>query len=213
MSFGIPGINAVEPPTYKLFISHAWDRAEYDSLVELIKPDARFRWEDLSVPKESPIPMLLALPKSIRTFVHELDDRIKQADCVVIITGMYVAHRQWIQSEIEAALEFKKSIVGVAPRGQERIPQAAELALEKAAGELVRWNRESIVSAIRRRAGLEPQAPVLPLSSLLGHPASRPPGPSPLADFLRNPPPSPPSPTPSNLSELFTNIMKNWPKK
>jgi len=38
---------------------------------------------------------------------------------------MYVAHRQWIQSEIESALDFKKPIVGVAPRGQERIPEAA----------------------------------------------------------------------------------------
>jgi hypothetical protein len=121
MAFGIPGITPVEPPVYKLFITHAWDHQEYDSLVDLIKPDATFRWENLSVPKENPIAMLVGLPKSIRTLVHELDNRIRRADCVLIITGMYVAHRQWIQSEIESALDFKKPIVGIAPRGQERI--------------------------------------------------------------------------------------------
>jgi hypothetical protein len=156
MAFGIPGITPVEPPVYKLFITHAWDHQEYDSLVDLIKPDATFRWENLSVPKENPIAMLVGLPKSIRTLVHELDNRIRRADCVLIITGMYVAHRQWIQSEIESALDFKKPIVGIAPRGQERIPEAARMAIETARGELVRWNRESAISAIRRLSGLEP---------------------------------------------------------
>jgi hypothetical protein len=38
MAFGIPGRNAVLPPSYKLFIGHAWEHAQYDALVELIKP-------------------------------------------------------------------------------------------------------------------------------------------------------------------------------
>jgi hypothetical protein len=40
--------------------------------------------------------------------------------CVLIITWMFVAHSRRIQPEIEAALDFEKPIVGVAPRGQER---------------------------------------------------------------------------------------------
>jgi len=99
MAYGVlDSLPPPPPPSYKLFITHAWDHQEYDALVELIRPDTNFRWENLSVPKEAPIPMLIGLPKSIRKLVHELDDRIRHAYCVVIITGMYVAHRQWIQA-------------------------------------------------------------------------------------------------------------------
>jgi hypothetical protein len=214
MAFGITEIPPFEPPTYKLFISHAWNRAEYDSLVDLIRQDMSFLWENLSVPKENPIAMLLALPKSIRTLVHELDDRIRQADCVLIISGMYVAHRQWIQSEIEAALDFRRPIVGVAPRGQDRIPEAARLAIEQAGGELVRWNKGSIVSAIRRRAGLEPptlEIPGVSLSSLVGNPVPRTTVPPSAASILGNPSSRQPGSLP--LSALIDNITKGWPRK
>ncbi len=210
MAFGIPGFT-VEPPVYKLFITHAWDNQEYDALVDLIRPDVSFRWENLSVPKENPIAMLIGLPKSIRKLVHELDDRIRRADCVVIITGMYVAHRQWIQSEIEAALEFKKAIVGVAPRGQERIPEAARLAIEQANGEQVRWNRESIISAIRRRSELEPLA--MSLADLAGTqspPAIRP---TSLRDLIGQQPDPPRGHRDLALTDLLKGITKDWPKK
>ena len=74
---GYSPLPPIARPVYKLFISHCWDRQEYDSLTELIAPDATFRWENLSVPKENPIPMLLGLPRSIRKLMHELDDRIR----------------------------------------------------------------------------------------------------------------------------------------
>lgn len=191
-------------PTYNLFISHAWNREEYDSLIELIRPDLRFRWVNLSVPKENPIVMLVGLPKSARTLAREIDERIREAHCVVIITGMFVAHSQWIQSEIEAALDFKKPIVGVAPRGQERIPEAARMAIENAHGELVRWNRDSIISAIRRQACLEPPALELPPLPVPGHPASRP---SPLENFLRNQ--SAATSESASLADFFRNIAKD----
>ena len=57
-----------------------------------------------------------------------------------------MAYRGWIQSEIEAAKEFGKPIVAVAPRGQERFPKAVEYA----ADELVGWMGSSMISAIRR---------------------------------------------------------------
>ncbi len=219
MAFGFPGIPPV-PPTYKLFISHAWDREEYDSLVILLQPDTAFRWNNLSVPKQSPIPMSLALPKSIRTLVHELDNRIREADSVLIITGMYVAHRQWIQSEIEAALEFGKPIVGVAPRGQNRIPEAARLAIDKAGGEIVRWNRESIISAIRRHVGLGTPAPV---ENFFRNPTAPPPSPTlamSLADLYRNPTaPAPPlenlfrNPTAPPSSPTLANAFENLLRK
>jgi hypothetical protein len=201
--FNIPPLR--ESPTYKLFITHAWDHQEYDALVDLITPDATFRWENLSVPKENPITILIGLPKSIRKLVHELDDRIRQANCVLIITGMYVANRQWIQSEIEAALDFKKPVVGVAPRGQERIPDAARIAIEQANGEQVRWNRDSIISAIRRRSGLEPMVPQAEFLRSLAPSQTRP---TTLQDLVGRPT-YPPPPGASALSDLVWSKYSN----
>ena len=66
----------------------------------------------------------MRLPKSYRYLVRQLDERISWADCLLVLAGMYVAHRGWIQSEIEAAQEFGKAIIAVQPRGNERFPEA-----------------------------------------------------------------------------------------
>ena len=48
--------------------------------------------------------------------------QIAPVNCFVIISGMYVNYRQWIQEELEIAQAYEKPIVGLAPRGQERTP-------------------------------------------------------------------------------------------
>jgi hypothetical protein len=139
------------PPSrrYKLFISHAWDyKAEYEGVVGLLNGDWNFSWEDLSVPIEAPLLPPPLLPKSFRSIVHQLDERIKASDCVLILAAMYVGHRGWIQSEIEAAREFNRPIIAVAPRGQERFPEA----VTRAAVEVVGWTTKSIVAAVRKHA-------------------------------------------------------------
>jgi len=90
------------------------------------------------------------LPKSYRYLVRQIDERIAQADCLLVLAGMYVAHSGWIQSEIEAAKDFRKPIIAIEPRGNERFPDA----VMHAADERVGWNSLSIISAIRKRAGL-----------------------------------------------------------
>jgi hypothetical protein len=143
-----------------LFISHAWDyKADYEGLVSLLQqPDRFFRWKNISIPFDDPLPGIPHLPKSNRCLVHQLDERISQADCLLVLAGMYAAHRAWIQSEIEAAQDFKKPIIAVAPRGQERFPDA----VMKAAAKTVGWNRASIVNAIRTLC--PPPAAVPPLT-------------------------------------------------
>jgi hypothetical protein len=107
-----------------VFISHAWDyKSEYDGVVNLLNADYSFKWVNLSVPIDDPLPVLMGLPKSHRHIVRQLDEKIRQTDCLLVLAAMYVAHRGWIQSEIEAALEFKKPIIAVKPRGQERVPE------------------------------------------------------------------------------------------
>jgi hypothetical protein len=50
--------------------------------------------------------------------------------------------------ELNKAQELSKPILGVIPRGQERISTV----VSDRADEMVRWNTESIVAAIRRLA-------------------------------------------------------------
>ncbi len=132
---------------YQLFISHAWDyKDDYERLIGLLNGYPFFDWDNLSVPVENPLSILPRLPRSYRYLVRQLDERISKADCLLVLAGMYVAYRGWIQSEIEAAKDFHKAIIAVEPRGSERFPEA----LMHAADERVGWNSTSIVSAIRR---------------------------------------------------------------
>lgn len=133
--------------SYGLFISHRWAyNDEYERVVNLLNGDRSFNWQNVSVPNDKPLQNLPSLPKSNRYLVHQLDERISKADCLLVIAGMYCAHSGWIQSEIEAAKDFEKPIIAVEPRGQERFPEAVKLA----ADEIVGWTSASIIRAIRK---------------------------------------------------------------
>lgn len=132
---------------YQLFISHAWSYSDdYERMIGLLNGYPSFHWDNLSVPIDNPLPTVSHLPRSYRCIVRQLDERISKADSLLVLAGMYVAHRGWIQSEIEAAKEFHKPVIAVEPRGSERFPEA----LAQASDERVGWNSTSIVSAIRR---------------------------------------------------------------
>jgi len=153
---------------YKLFISHAWDYGgDYDNLVNLLKSDVLFRWTNLSVPEEDKLPSHPTLPKSYRFLVRQLDDRIMQSDCLLVIAAMYLNHRGWIQSEIEAALEYEKPIIAVRPWDSERIP--SQLLGQVGVTDFVGWNAASIIASIRKHATLRQAGPnVYEGSEMLG---------------------------------------------
>src|SRR5947209_5424238 len=111
--------------TYKLFLSHSWGYSdEYNELVALLnKTLLRFRWEDLSITVGAPVPPNPALKRSYRSVLIEVETRIRQADCVLVLAGMYGSWSSWIQSEMESAHDNGKPIIGVEPNGQQRIPQ------------------------------------------------------------------------------------------
>jgi hypothetical protein len=183
-----------------VFISHAWDyKSEYDGVVNLLNADSTFKWVDLSVPVDDPLPVYMALPKSYRCLVRQLDERIQQTDCLLVLAAMYVAHRGWIQSEIEAAMDFNKPIIAVKPRGQERVPEALRQA---AITDPVGWNKESIISAIRKYSVPTPAWP-----SVFGRMS---PSPPPLVNRLVSPPsppmPMPPSPPPPRITSTLADL-------
>jgi hypothetical protein len=72
--------------------------------------------------------------------------QISIAQGVIIIAGMYVARRAWIDYEINEAMRMGKTIIGIKPWGLERIP----VKVQNSADILVGWNRASLISAVRR---------------------------------------------------------------
>ena len=131
---------------YDLFISHAWRyHDDYDRLVELLNKAPNFKWRNYSVPKHDP-----AIDPNTDAGFQELKaalgEQIRPVNCVLIVSGMYAAHRRWIQVEMDIASEYGKPMIGVKPWGQERIPTEVQEAVK----EMVGWNTDTIVAAIRK---------------------------------------------------------------
>ena len=127
--------------TYRLFISHAWAyNDDYYRLIGLLDKAPNFKKRNYSVPSHDPLDT-----GNDKKLLEALDRQIKPVNCILILAGMYVNHRKWIQAEIAIAKRYKKPIVGIVPRGGARTP----VAVQEAANVMVRWNTNSIVQAIR----------------------------------------------------------------
>jgi len=131
-------------PTLKermIFISHAWKYEEhYWKLVEWFDEEPYFSWKNCSVPSHD------ACEETTKKGLKEcLTRQIRPANVVIILGGMYAAHSEWIDYEMDEAVRMGKSIIGVRPWGQERMPQK----LQDIADKIVGWNRSSIIQAAR----------------------------------------------------------------
>ena len=132
-----------ELKTYRVFISHAWTyNADYYRLEEMLNDAPNIYWQNYSVPEHDP------RYGGKRALTQALYNQIRPTNIVIILAGMYVSYSDWIQTEIDIALEMDKPILGIAPWGSRKIPQA----VQDAADEIVGWNTQSIVKAIREYA-------------------------------------------------------------
>jgi hypothetical protein len=130
--------------THNTFISHAWAYNEdYYRLVKMLNEAPDFGWKNYSVPEHDPLHQ-----RTKKDLEQALYDQIRSTSVVIVLAGMYVTHREWIQKEIDIALEMNKPIIGIRPWGSERIPRD----LQDVAKEIVGWNTSSIVTAIKRWA-------------------------------------------------------------
>ena len=127
---------------YRLFISHAWDYNEdYYRLISMFDAYPNFDYKNYSVPKHDPFDSMWMLRQ-------KLTNQINPTQVVVVLAGMYAAHSDWIDYEIDEAVRLGKSIIGVRPWGQERIPSK----VQKCATQIHGWNVAPIVESIRRLA-------------------------------------------------------------
>lgn len=158
-----------------LFISHSWAHSEhYLKIQDFLDEAGRFEFIDHSVPKDDPIH---TAPKStpaspslwarhfLRTRRHStlqntaakisskdhalwwaIKGKIDQSEIVLIVAGVYATYSKWISIEIDIAKECHKPILAIRPWGADRVSDKAT----ENANEIVYWNTDSIVSAIRR---------------------------------------------------------------
>lgn len=130
-----------ELKTRMLFISHAWQYdAAYKTLVKWFDEAPNFSWKNCSLPSTDALP-----DKTTKGLATGITRQINPAQGVLIIAGMYAAHSGWIDYEISEALRLRKTIIGIRPWGQERLP----VKVQDAANVLVNWNSASVVDAVR----------------------------------------------------------------
>lgn len=124
-----------------LFISHAWayDNA-YLTLVKWFDDEPNFSWKNCSVPSTNALP-----DKTTNRLAEGITRQINPAQGVILIAGMYAAHSGWIDFEISEARRLNKTIIGIRPWGQERMP----LKVQDAADVIVNWQSASVIQAIR----------------------------------------------------------------
>lgn len=136
--------------TYDIFISHAWKYGdEYNRLINLLDDAPYFYYRNYSAPSQKP---LLNLDSTDVRTKSEITDAIKrkisQVNSVIVIAGMYANNREWMEKEIEIAQNLSKPIIAVRPWGNQLIPTY----IRSIANEIVSWNGDSIVSAIRNNS-------------------------------------------------------------
>lgn len=129
---------------YHIMISHSWDYDDhYQTIKEWLDCSKYFTWTNYSVPLSKPIDA-----RSKKELQEKIKDRISLCSCVIILSGMYVAYSEWIDFEIDTAVDLMKPIIGVKPWEQERIPTK----VQDNSDVMVGWNSTSIVQAVRNYA-------------------------------------------------------------
>ena len=135
-----------ELKNYRIFVSHAWKYGgDYDRLIGLLDKTPYFSYYNYSAPKEKP----LNLPKTTRDLSKEiaeqLENKIKNSQCVLVISGMYYNNNEWMQFEINTAIKYNKPIISIIPWGNSYTPTE----LSNISDIQVGWNSLSVVNAIR----------------------------------------------------------------
>ncbi|WP_277014962.1 TIR domain-containing protein [Flavobacterium lindanitolerans] len=126
---------------YKIFISHSWSHSSaLTDLRDLLNSRGYFNVEFTEASKDVPINSTNAAYIKDR-----LRAKISSSDVVLALAGIYASHSEWMAWELDTAKALGIPIVGIIPRGQERISQ--EVYSRSVID--VRWNTESIVDAIR----------------------------------------------------------------
>ena len=75
-----------------------------------------------------------------------LTKQISPSNIVIIISGMYFNYSSWMDYEIDEAIRMGKTIIGLKPWGNEKIPKK----IQDNATEMVNWQSNSLIEAIKK---------------------------------------------------------------
>lgn len=126
---------------YKIFISHSWQYTDtLEALRNLINARGYFSATYEESTKDKPI------NSDDESYVkRRLAQKIGGSDVILALAGVYASHSSWMQWELDKAIELGIPVIGVIPRGQDRI---STIVSSRSIAD-IKWNTESIVSAIR----------------------------------------------------------------
>lgn len=125
-----------------IFISHAWAyNQHYYKIVEWLNDAPNFSWSNCSVPSHDGLP-----DKTSAGLSRGMTRQINPAQVILILGGMYAAHSGWIEYEISEAQRLGKTIIGIKPWGQERVPKIVQ---DASICDVVGWNSASVVQTVR----------------------------------------------------------------
>lgn len=129
---------------YKIFISHSWQYTDtLEALRNLINARGYFSATYEESTRDKPI------NSDDESYVkRRLAQKISDSDIILALAGVYASHSSWMEWELDKAIELGTPIVGVIPRGQERISTVVS---SRSVAD-VRWSTESIIAAIRNYA-------------------------------------------------------------
>lgn len=128
---------------HRLFPSHGWVKDEdYLRLFEYLESTTNFYYSNVCDPDTSPEGEAVA-DRRTRILAG-----MKDAEVLIVLSGMYETQRQWIDFEIQAAKAHDVPIILVEPFG----PQDAPEELKSKADHVCGWNTRSIEDAIRMAA-------------------------------------------------------------
>lgn len=129
---------------YSIFISHSWLHiGDLRGLRNLLEQRGYFNVQFKEATPDTPINS-----NNASYIKQQLKQKISNSNAVLGIAGIYASHSEWMTWELDTANELGIPIIGVIPRGQERISRI----VSSRSKEDVRWNTESIVAAIRKWA-------------------------------------------------------------
>ena len=119
----------------------------YKRLTDLLDKAPNFQYYNFSAPKEKPL-FPQGTPLTNKKIAKSITNKIAPSQITIVISGMYVTYKDWIQYEINESVRMGKPILAIIPWGNKNIPKAISdvVPIENIVG----WNTNSIVSAIRR---------------------------------------------------------------
>lgn len=134
--------------TYDLFISHAWKYGDdYNRLINLLDKASNFCYRNYSAPQDNPLKNLNGTNVVNKAQITSaIGRKIAPVNAVLVISGLYYNYREWMQKEIDIAIEKSKPIIAIKPWGNDYMPSA----VRDVADAIVNWNTSSIVEAIRK---------------------------------------------------------------